>query len=78
MEFKSYAQLIKMLKHCSCLDWAAVALVMATLIAWPDPLFAFSLGFGKIVVASDRPIDATGGDISAQTTTQLISCGEMQ
>jgi hypothetical protein len=40
----------------------AVALAMATLIAWPDPLFAFSLGSGKIVVAADRPIDVTGGE----------------
>ena len=40
----------------------AVVLVIATLIAWPDPLFAFSLGASKIVVASDRPIDVAGGE----------------
>lgn len=47
--------------------WAGAALAVAmlafaSLIAWPDPLFAFSLGAGKIVVASDRPIPATGGE----------------
>src|SRR5262249_781049 len=40
----------------------AAALAFGALIAWPDPLFAFSLGAGKIVVASDRPIDAAGGE----------------
>jgi hypothetical protein len=40
----------------------AVALAVGALIVWPDPLFAFSLGAGKIVVASDRPIDAAGGE----------------
>jgi hypothetical protein len=40
----------------------ATALLFCTLIAWPDPLFAFTLGSGKIVVASDRPIPAMGGE----------------
>jgi hypothetical protein len=35
---------------------ATVALLLGALITWPDPLFAFSLGSGKIIVASDRPI----------------------
>lgn len=47
--------------------WACVALVCAALslgalIFRPDPLFAFSLGDGKIVVASDRPIPEAGGE----------------
>jgi hypothetical protein len=41
---------------------AAVALLFGTLIVWPDPLFAFSLGTGKIIVASDRPIPSAGGE----------------
>jgi hypothetical protein len=41
---------------------AAVAMLIFGLIAWPEPLFAFSIGTGKIVVASDRPIPAAGGD----------------
>jgi hypothetical protein len=41
---------------------AAAALAFGALTVWPDPLFAFSLGAGKIVVASDRPIDAAGGE----------------
>lgn len=42
--------------------FTAVALAFGALIAWPDPLFAFSLSAGKIVVASDHPIDAAGGE----------------
>ncbi|HUN46679.1 MAG TPA: hypothetical protein VMU85_09165 [Stellaceae bacterium] len=37
-------------------------LAFAGLIAWPAPLFAYSAGAGKIVVASDRPIPAAGGE----------------
>jgi hypothetical protein len=47
--------------------WACAALALAAtsfgaLIFWPDPLFAFSLRAGKIVVASDRPIPPAGGE----------------
>lgn len=46
--------------------WSGVALmaliaVAATLIVWPDPLFAYSAGSGKIIVRSDQPIPAAGG-----------------
>jgi len=41
---------------------AILLLTFAGLIAWPMPLFGFSLAAGKIVVASDRPIPAVGGD----------------
>jgi hypothetical protein len=49
------------------LPWVGAALAATTLmygavIMWPDPLFAFSTGTGKIVVASDRPIPSAGGD----------------
>ncbi len=47
--------------------WSGVALaalvaVAATLIAWPDPLFAYSAGSGKIIVHSDQPIPTAGGE----------------
>ena len=41
---------------------AAAALLFGALIVWPDRLFAFSLGTGKISVASDRPIPPAGGE----------------
>jgi hypothetical protein len=41
---------------------ATVALLLGALITWPAPLFAFSLGSGKIIVASDRPIPPGGGE----------------
>jgi hypothetical protein len=40
----------------------AAALSLPALITWPEPFFAFSLGSGKIVVASDRPIPPDGGE----------------
>ena len=45
---------------CTALTCTAVSFGM--LICWPDPLFAFSLRAGKIVVASDRPIPTAGGE----------------
>jgi hypothetical protein len=38
---------------------ATTVLSLGILITWPNPLFAFSLGSGKITVASDHPIMAT-------------------
>jgi hypothetical protein len=40
---------------------ALVALAM-TLVVWPDPLFAYSAGSGKVIVHSDQPIPAAGGE----------------
>jgi hypothetical protein len=51
---------------------AVVALSFAGLIAWPDPLFAFSLAAGKIVVASDRPIPAAGGERVLRECEKLL------
>jgi hypothetical protein len=39
-----------------------VAISFGALILWPDWLFAYSLRAGKIIVASDRPIQAVGGE----------------
>jgi hypothetical protein len=41
---------------------AGVFLSIVGLMAWPEPLFAFSIGAGKIIVASDRPIAPDGGE----------------
>src|SRR5208283_966748 len=41
---------------------ATVALLFWALLVWPDPLFAYSLGSGKIVISSDRPISSAGGE----------------
>jgi hypothetical protein len=51
---------------------AVVALSFIGLIAWPDPLFAFSLGAGKIVVASDRPIPPAGGERLLRDCERLL------
>ena len=51
---------------------AAGALVYGTLIVWPDPLFAFSLGTGKIIVTSDRPIDPVGGERFLRDCERLL------
>ena len=57
--------------------WAGLALIapvllFGALVAWPDPLFAFSLGAGKIVVASDRPIPSVGGERFLQDCERLL------
>ena len=57
--------------------WGGAALVtpvllFCALIAWPDPLFAFSLGTGMIVVASDRPIPSAGGEQFLQDCERLL------
>jgi hypothetical protein len=55
-----------------CTTLVAVAALFCALIAWPDPLFAFSLGTGKIVVASDRPIPSAGGERFLQDCERLL------
>src|SRR5712671_1736668 len=46
----------------ACAALASAAISFGALILWPDPLFAFSLRAGKIIVASDRPIPPAGGE----------------
>ncbi len=58
--------------------WSATALGtfvlgFAGLIAWPAPLFAYSAGTGKIVVASDRPIPAAGGERFLRDCERLLA-----
>ena len=48
------------------------ALSLPALITWPGPFFAFSLGSGKIVVASDRPIPPDGGERFLRDCERLL------
>jgi hypothetical protein len=51
---------------------AAAAAVFGALIVWPDPLFAFSLGSGKIIVRSDLPIPTAGGERFLRDCERLL------
>jgi hypothetical protein len=51
---------------------AVIALSLGILITWPNPLFAFALGSGKITVASDRPIPAHGGERFLRDCERLL------
>jgi hypothetical protein len=67
--------LLRLIKRT--LLWAGAALATPVLlfgafVAWPDPLFAFSLGTGKIVVASDRPIPSAGGEQFLRDCERLL------
>jgi hypothetical protein len=67
-----------MLRVCKrTLLWAGVAvgtaaLLFGAVLMWPDPLFAYSLGTEKIVVVSDRPITATGGERFLRDCERLL------
>ena len=56
----------------TCTIVVASALLFCALIAWPDPLFAYSLGAGRIVVASDRPIPSAGGEQFLRDCEKLL------
>lgn len=56
----------------ACTIVVALALLFCALIAWPDPLFAYSLGAGRIVVASDRPIPPAGGEQFLRDCERLL------
>ena len=51
---------------------AIIALVLVALITWPNPLFAFSLGAGKLIVVSDRPIPPAGGQRFLRDCERLL------
>ena len=51
---------------------SSVALSLGALITWPGPLFAFSLGSGRIVVASDHPIPSGGGERFLRDCERLL------
>jgi hypothetical protein len=51
---------------------AAAAVAFGALIVWPDPLFAFSLGSGKIIVRSDLPIPAAGAERLLRDCERLL------
>jgi hypothetical protein len=52
---------------------ASAALFYIGLIVWPDPLFAFSVGDGKIIVKSDLPIPAAGGNQLLRDCEMLLA-----
>jgi hypothetical protein len=69
------ALMLRMIKRA--LLWTSAALGCAAisfgaLISWPDRLFAYALQEGKIIVASDRPIPATGGERFLHDCERLI------
>ena len=51
---------------------AIIALVLVALITWPNPLFAFSLGAGKLTVVSDHPIPPAGGQQFLRDCERLL------
>jgi hypothetical protein len=56
----------------ACAPLACAAISFSALIFWPDPLFAFSLRAGRIIVASDRPIPTAGGERFLHDCERLI------
>jgi hypothetical protein len=48
------------------------ALLFGALLMWPDPIFAYSLGTGKIVVSSDQPIPTYGGERFLRDCERLL------
>ena len=56
----------------ACAPLACSAISFGALIFWPNPLFAFSLRSGKIIVASDRPIPTAGGERFLRDCKRLI------
>ncbi len=51
----------------------AVLLTFCGLVAWPSPLFAYTASSGKIVVASDEPIPAAGGERFLRDCERLLA-----
>ena len=49
-----------------------VALSLGALMTFPDPLFAYSLGAGRIIVVSDRPIPPAGGERFLRDCERLL------
>jgi hypothetical protein len=56
----------------ACLALAISALSLCALITWPEPLFAFLAGSGRIVVFSDRPIPLAGGERFLRECDRLL------
>ncbi len=50
-----------------------VLLIFSALVAWPAPLFAYTAGAGKIVVGSDQPIPAAGGERFLRDCERLLA-----
>jgi hypothetical protein len=54
------------------------ALLFGALLMWPDALFAYSLGTGKIVVSSDEPIPTSGGERFLRDCEKLLERSPLQ
>jgi hypothetical protein len=63
---------IKRVLLWGCAIACAAFALFGALIFWPDPLFAYSLGTGRIVVASDRPIPPAGGERFLRDCERLL------
>jgi hypothetical protein len=56
----------------ACAPLACAAISFGVVIFWPDPLFAFSLRAGRIIVASDRPIPIEAGERLLHDCARLL------
>ena len=66
------SRMIKRALLWACTPMACAAISFGALVFWPDPLFAFSLRAGKIIVASDRPIPTAGGERLLRDCERLL------
>lgn len=67
---------MRLLKRCLLWSGATVLgliALAAAVVIWPDPLFAYSAGSGKIIVHSDRPIPAAGGEALLRDCEALLA-----
>jgi len=63
---------LKRLLMWACAVFATIALFFGAVFVWPDPLFAFSLGSGRIIVASDYAIPSEGGERFLRSCERLL------
>jgi hypothetical protein len=67
--------MVRIIKRILLWTGAAIgtaALLFCSLLLWPDPLFPYSLGSGKVVVVSDLPIPVAGGERFLSDCERLI------
>ncbi|MBV9859219.1 MAG: hypothetical protein JO038_03805 [Alphaproteobacteria bacterium] len=71
-------RVVKRAGWCAGAVAAVVFLSLVGLLAWPKPLFAYSLRVGKIVVASDRPIPIAGAERVLHDCENLLARSPLQ
>jgi len=67
---------MRLLKRCLLWFGATVLgliALAAAVVIWPDPLFAYSAGSGKIIAHSDQPIPAAGGEALLRDCEALLA-----